>query len=119
MITAIHLAEPSFSDHYYYLKIRERSSYAFALISVAAGLQVKSGTITKVGLAMGGVAHKPWKLTKAEEFLTGKKPTASNFEEAAEMEMKDAKPFEANKYKVEMGKNAIVRALTQAYEREV
>jgi len=119
LITAIHLAEPSFSDHYYYLKIRERSSYAFALISVAAGLQVKSGTITKVGLAMGGVAHKPWKLTKAEEFLTGKKPTASNFEEAAEMEMKDAKPFEANKYKVEMGKNAIVRALTQAYEREV
>tara|TARA_R100001369_G_scaffold29172_4_gene52772 strand:+ start:267421 stop:268407 length:987 start_codon:yes stop_codon:yes gene_type:complete len=119
LITAIHLPQAQFSDHYYYLKIRERSSYAFALISVAAGLQVKNGTITKVGLAMGGVAHKPWKLTKAEEFLTGKKPTKENFEAAAELEMKDAKPFEANKWKVDMGKKAIVRALTQAYEREV
>jgi len=118
LITAIHLTEPKFSEKYYYLKIRERSSYAFALISVAAGLQVKSGTITQVGLAMGGVAHKPWKLSKAEEFLMGKKPTRENFEEAARIALKDAKPFEANKYKVEMGKNAIVRALTQANERE-
>jgi len=119
LITAIHLSKPEFSDHYYYLKIRERSSYAFALISVAAGLQVKGGVITKVGLAMGGVAHKPWKLFKAEEFLIGKKPNQSNFEAAAELALKDAKPFEANKYKVEMGHNAIVRALTQAYERKV
>lgn len=118
LITAIHLSKPEFSDHYYYLKIRERSSYAFALISVAAGLQVKSGVIAKAGLAMGGVAHKPWKLSKAEEFLVGKKPNKSNFEAAADLAMKDAKPFEANKFKVEMGKNAIVRALTQAYERE-
>ena len=119
LITAIHLSKPEFSDHYYYLKIRERSSYAFALVSVAAGLQINSGIISKVGLAMGGVAHKPWKLFEAEEFLKGKKPNQSNFEAAADLAMKDAKPFEANKYKVEMGKNAIVRALTQAYEREV
>lgn len=119
LITAIHLPKPEFSDHYYYLKIRERSSYAFALVSVAAGLQVNSGVISKVGLAMGSVAHKPWKLIKAEEFLAGKTPGQSNFEAAAALEMKDAKPFEGNKYKVEMGKNAIVRALTQAYEREV
>ena len=119
LITAIHLDEPAFSDHYYYLKIRERSSYAFALISVAAGLQVKGGTITKAGLAMGGVAHKPWKLTKSEEFLVGKAPNQSNFEQAAELALKDAKPFEANKWKVDMGKKAIVRALTQAFEREV
>ena len=119
LITAIHLDAPAFSDHYYYLKIRERSSYAFALISVAAGLQIKGGTITKAGLAMGGVAHKPWKLTKSEEFLTGKKPNQENFEEAAELALKDAKPFEANKWKVDMGKKAIVRALTQAFEREV
>lgn len=119
LITAIHLPKPEFSDHYYYLKIRERSSYAFALVSVAAGLQVNSGVISKVGLAMGSVAHKPWKLTKAEEFLAGKTPGQSNFEAAAALEMKDAKPFEGNKYKVEMGKSAIVRALTQAYEREV
>ncbi len=118
LITAIHLDKPAFSDHYYYLKIRERSSYAFALVSVAAGLQIKSGVITKAGLAMGGVAHKPWKLTEIENYLKGKKPNQSNFETAAEMAMKDAKPFEDNKYKVEMGKKAIVRALTQAYERE-
>ncbi|GAA4326319.1 xanthine dehydrogenase family protein subunit M [Pontixanthobacter gangjinensis] len=119
LIMAIHLSEPVFADHYYYFKIRERSSYAFALISVAAGLQVKSGTITKAGLAMGGVAHKPWKLYDSEEFLKGKKPNQSNFEQAAEIAMKDAKPFEANKWKVDMGKKAIVRALTQAFEREV
>ncbi|WP_348688558.1 FAD binding domain-containing protein [Zunongwangia profunda] len=118
LITAIHLDKPKFSDHYYYLKIRERSSYAFALVSVAAGLQIKSGVITKAGLAMGGVAHKPWKFTEVEKFLEGKKPNKVNFEAAAEMAMQDAKPFEGNKYKVEMGKSAIVRALTQAYERK-
>lgn len=118
LITAIHLSKPIFSDHYYYLKIRERSSYAFALLSVAAGLQLNGGIITEVGLAMGSVAHKPWKLNKAEAYLSGKKPSQANFEEAAELEMIDAKPFKDNKYKVEMGKKAIVRALTQAYERE-
>ena len=118
LITAIHLDEPKFSDHYYYLKIRERSSYAFALVSVAAGLQIKSGVITKAGLAMGGVAHKPWKFTEVEKYLEGKKPNKVNFKAAAEMAMQDAKPFEGNKYKVEMGKKAIVRALTQAFERE-
>ena len=119
LIKAIHLSKPRFADHYYYLKIRERSSYAFALVSVAVGLEIKGGIITSAGLAMGGVAHKPWKLTKAEEFLSGKKPNESNFEAAAKLAMQDAKPFEDNAYKVEMGNKAIVRALTQAFEREV
>jgi xanthine dehydrogenase YagS FAD-binding subunit len=118
LITAIHLSEPIFSDHYYYLKIRERSSYAFALISIAAGLQINNGVIAKAGIAMGGVAHKPWKLTKAEQFLLGKRPDQQNFEAAAELAMKEAKPFKDNHYKVEMGKKAIVRALQQAYERK-
>ncbi|MEH6682810.1 MAG: xanthine dehydrogenase family protein subunit M [Sediminicola sp.] len=118
LITAIHLSEPVFSDHYHYLKIRERSSYAFALVSVAAGLQIKSGSITKVGLAMGGVAHIPWKLTKAEEYLIGKAPEPSHFEKAAELAMQDAKPFKDNTYKVDMGKKAIIRALTKASERK-
>ena len=118
LITAIHLDQPIYADHYYYLKIRERSSYAFALISVAAGLQIENGVIKKAGLAMGGVAHKPWKLKSAEEFLAGKQPTEANFKKAADLAVKDAKPFEANKYKVDMGKNAVVRALTQAFERE-
>ena len=63
---------------------------------------------------MGGVAHKPWKLTEAEEFLLGKEPTEDNFNKAADLDMKDAKPFEGNAYKIPMGKNAIVRALLQA-----
>ena len=118
LITAIHLPAPAFTEHYYYLKIRERSSYAFALVSVAAGLQLSNGVIQSAGLAMGGVAHRPWKLTKAEAFLSGKQPTQANFEAAAELEMKAAKPLTENKYKVEMGTRAIVRALTQAYERK-
>ena len=114
LITHIHLAKPELSNHYAYVKIRERSSYAFALVSVAAGFQIEDGKISKIGLAMGGVAHKPWKLIEAEEFLLGKKPTETNFGKAAELAMKDAKPFEGNRYKVPMGKNAIVRALMQA-----
>jgi len=73
LITAIDLPKPQFTEHYHYLKIRERSSYAFALISVAAGLKIRGGIITDAGLAMGGVAHKPWKLTNAEAYLIGKK----------------------------------------------
>ena len=118
LITAIHLSKPDFSTHYYYLKIRERASYAFAIISVAAGLQVTDGKITKAGLAMGGVAHKPWKLTSAEDYLSGKIPNEANFEAAARLAMKEARPLEDNKYKVEMGEKAIIRALTQAYQRK-
>ena len=114
LITHIHLAKPVLSNHFAYVKIRERSSYAFALVSVAAGLQIEDGKISNIGLAMGGVAHKPWKLTEAEDFLLGKKPTEDNFAKAADLAMKDAKPFEGNAYKVPMGKNAIVRALIQA-----
>ena len=117
LITAIVLPKPIFSDHYYYLKIRERSSYAFAIISVAAGLQMQNGTIARAGLAMGGVAHKPWKLAKAEDFLRGKQPTAENFEQAATLAMREARPLSDNEYKVEMGKKAVARALTQAYQK--
>ena len=116
LITHIHLPKPVLSNHYAYVKIRERSSYAFALLSVAAGFELEDGKISNIGLAMGGVAHKPWKLTEAEDFLLGKKPSEANFIKAADLAMKDAKPFEQNAYKVPMGKNAIVRALTQAHE---
>ena len=118
LITEIELDQPVFADHYYYLKIRERSSYAFALISVAAGLHMQNGKISKAGLAMGGVAHKPWKLTEAEDYLKGKAPDEAVFEEAAQLAMKNARPLEENQYKVEMGKKAIARALMQAYERK-
>ncbi|RZK99475.1 MAG: xanthine dehydrogenase family protein subunit M, partial [Pedobacter sp.] len=118
LITAIHLPKPDFATQYYYLKIRERASYAFAILSVAAGLQITDGKITKAGIAMGGVAHKPWKLTNAENYLSGKAPTEANFEAAAKLAMKDAKPLADNKYKIEMGEKAILRALTQASQRK-
>lgn len=118
LITAIELPAPRFADHYYYLKIRERSSYAFALISVAAGLQIENGIIQKASLALGGVASKPWRLTDAEAFLEGKQPTAENFKAASTIGLRNAKPLTHNQYKVPMSEAAIVRALTQAYERK-
>ena len=118
LITAIELDPPRFARHYYYAKVRERNSYAFALVSVAAGLELRDdGIIASAGLAMGGVAHKPWKLTAAEEYLRGKAPGPDVFEAAAERAMADAMPLEENEYKVEMGRRTIVRALTQAFER--
>jgi xanthine dehydrogenase YagS FAD-binding subunit len=117
LISEIVLGPPRFAENYYYLKIRERSSYAFALVSVAAGLQLRDNVIAEVGLAMGGVAHKPWKLAAAEEYLRGKPPGAAVFERAAELAMQDARPLADNGYKVEMGKKALVRALVQATQR--
>ena len=117
LITAIELDPPRFAENYYYAKVRERSSYAFALVSVAAGLELDNGVIASAGLAMGGVAHKPWKLSAAEDYLRGRAPGTDAFEAAAELAMADAMPLEENEYKVEMGRRTLVRALTQAYER--
>ena len=117
LITSLELPAPAFPAHYYYLKIRERSSYAYALVSVAAGLALENGRISEVGLAMGGVAHKPWRLTEAEEFLTGKPPSEENFAEAGVIAMREARPLEHNEYKLPMGEKAVARALVQAYTR--
>ncbi len=114
LITAIELPKSNFSGKSYYLKVRDRASYAFALVSVAAALETSGSTIKQARIAMGGVAHKPWRAFEAEKFLAGKAATEANFKAAAEMEMKAAKPLEHNKFKVELGKRAIVRALTQA-----
>ena len=114
LITSIELPKNNFANKFYYLKIRDRASYAFALISVAAALEVTGTTVKQVRIAMGGVAHKPWRAVQAEKFLVGKPATEANFKLAAEEEMKDAKPLEHNKFKVELGKRAIVRALSQA-----
>lgn len=114
VITAIEIPANNFAEHSYYLKVRDRSSYAFALVSVAAALEISSGTIKAVRVAMGGVSHKPWRASAAEKYLTGKAPTEANFKAAADKEMSAAKPLEHNKFKVELGKKAIVRALMQA-----
>ncbi len=114
LITAIEIPKNNFANKSYYLKVRDRASYAFALVSVAAALEMDGNRIKQARVAMGGVSHKPWRATEAEKFLTGKEATEANFKQAAEMEMKQAKPLEHNKFKVELGKRAIARALMQA-----
>ena len=114
LITAIELPKNNFAGKSYYLKVRDRASYAFALISVAAALEMNGGKIRQVRIAMGGVAHKPWRAANAEKMLIGKAATEANFKLAAEAEMKNAKPLEHNKFKVELGKRGIVRALQMA-----
>jgi xanthine dehydrogenase YagS FAD-binding subunit len=114
LITSIDLPKSNFADHSHYLKIRDRASYAFALVSVAAALELSGGNIKQVRLAMGGVARKPWRAFEAEKALIGKAPTEENFRAAADAEMKEARPLEHNKFKVELGRRAIVLALKRA-----
>ncbi len=114
IITSIEIPKNNFAEKSYYLKVRDRASYAFALLSVAAALEMDSNKIKQVRIAMGGVAHKPWRAMEAENFLTGKEATPENFKQAAEKEMEKAKPLEHNQFKIELGKKAITRALIQA-----
>lgn len=114
LITAIELPRSRFAANSYYLKVRDRASYAFALVSVAIGLEMKAGKIVDARLAMGGVAHKPWRATAAEKALLGKTANDATFREAADAQMTLAKPLEHNKFKVELGRRAIVLALRRA-----
>jgi xanthine dehydrogenase YagS FAD-binding subunit len=114
LITAIEIPKNNFAAKSYYLKVRDRASYAFALVSVAAALEVSGKQIKQARIALGGVAHKPWRATEAEKFLVGKNADAATFQQAAAAEMKAAKPLEHNKFKIELGQRAIVRALMQA-----
>ena len=114
LITAIELPQNNFAGRSYYLKVRDRASYAFALISVAAALEMDGNRIKQARVAVGGVAHKPWRAMEAEKMLIGKEATQANFAAAAEAEMRSAKPLEHNKFKVELGKRAIARALMQS-----
>jgi len=114
LITAIELPKNNFAGKSYYLKVRDRASYAFALVSVAAALEMNGSKIKQARIAIGGVAHKPWRALQAEKMLVGKEATEANFRQAAEAEMKNAKPLEHNKFKVELGNRGIVRALQMA-----
>jgi xanthine dehydrogenase YagS FAD-binding subunit len=112
IITAIVLPPLPYATSGVYLKLRDRASYAFALISVAAAVEVRRGEIKEARLALGGVAHKPWRSTEAEEFLKGKDIKAATFQQAAEIALKEAKPLTYNAFKVDLTKRAIRRALT-------
>lgn len=114
LITAIELPANRFADRSYYLKVRDRASYAFALVSVAAALEIQGNTIRQVRIAMGGVAHKPWRALKAEQLLVGQEATEANFKRAADAEMADAKPLTYNSFKVELGNRSVVLALQMA-----
>jgi xanthine dehydrogenase YagS FAD-binding subunit len=115
LVTAIQLPTLPYGRRSVYIKVRDRNSYAFALVSVAAVLNLdEAGIIRKAHLALGGVAHKPWRAEKAEEYLAGKKPEAAIIRAAAEAELQAAKPYPGNAFKVELAKRTIVRAVTTA-----
>ena len=113
IITAIHLPFNNFNKAYY-LKIRDRSSYAFALVSVAVVMHISGNIINHANLAMGGVAHKPWRLIEVEKFLIGKQPTNENFILAGNKAMEGAAGFGHNDFKIKMGKVTVAEALKQA-----
>jgi len=119
IITAIDLTPRGFADHYAYLKVRDRQSYAFALVSVAAALEMSGETMTEARVALGGVAHKPWRNREAEALLNGKPATSEHFQEFAEAVMHDARGFGDNTFKIELAKRAIVRALKHASQMGV
>jgi xanthine dehydrogenase YagS FAD-binding subunit len=114
LIVAVELPQSGFNKNWCYLKVRDRASYAFALVSAAACLDIEGGKIKSARLALGGVAPKPWRATDAEKLLVGKAPDERAFKAAAEAVMKPAKGYEHNKFKIELGKRTIVRALKVA-----
>jgi xanthine dehydrogenase YagS FAD-binding subunit len=114
IVTAVELPARGFAVNYTYLKIRDRLSYAFALVSVAAGLELEGDTIKEARLALGGVAHKPWRDPSAEAALRGQAADRATFARAADLVLRDAKGFAHNAFKIDLARRAIVRALTQA-----
>jgi xanthine dehydrogenase YagS FAD-binding subunit len=104
----------AFSAHARYLKVRERTSFAFAVVSAAAGLRIEQGTIRDARLALGGVAAKPWRARAAEEMLAGSRPGPDAFRRAAKAALADAKPSGDNQFKIELAQRILVRALTLA-----
>ena len=116
LIVAVRLppAARGFAAHARYLKIRERTSYAFAVVSAAAALRIESGKIAEARLALGGVAAKPWRARAAEDVLKNVSPTSDAFQEAAWRALTDAKPSGDNAFKIELARRIVVRALTLA-----
>jgi xanthine dehydrogenase YagS FAD-binding subunit len=114
IITSIDLPKEGFAGHSAYVKARDRNSYAFALASAAAGLEMKGGVIQNGRLALGGVAHKPWRDLEAEALLTGKAPSTDLFRTVADAALAGAKGREHNSFKIELAKRVIVRAFQDA-----
>ena len=114
LITAVELPAPRFQQHSHYLKIRDRASYAFALVSVAAAVELDGDVIRDVRIALGGVAHKPWRDTAVEQSLKGQPVSRENFVAAADAMLRNAQPLAHNAFKIKLARRAIVRALSDA-----
>jgi xanthine dehydrogenase YagS FAD-binding subunit len=114
IVTGVELAPTGFNTNYSYLKIRDRLSYAFALVSVAAALELDGDTIKEARLALGGVAHKPWRDPAAEAALRGQRADRTAFADAADLLLHDAKGYAHNAFKIGLARRAIVRTLSQA-----
>ena len=114
IITAVELPPLGFAKNYTYLKIRDRLSYAFALVSVAVGLELDGDIIKEARFALGGVAHKPWRDPQAEAALRGQPAVATTFVGAANVLLRDAKGYGRNTFKIDLARRGIARALTPA-----
>jgi xanthine dehydrogenase YagS FAD-binding subunit len=114
LIVAIELPKSNFAKNSYYLKVRDRASYAFALVAVAAAVELEGSNIKQARVVLGSVAHKPWRSSEAEAMLVGKAASEDNFRAAADAALTGAKPLAHNGYKVELAKRGIVRALMRA-----
>lgn len=117
LITSIDLPPQGFTGNYSYLKLRDRHSYAFALVSVATAFELDGDIIREARIALGGVAHKPWRITHAEDFLKGKPAHAENFAAGAALILEGAKGLEHNTFKIELARRAIVRNCAMALDR--
>ena len=111
LVTAIEIPALAFGPNSTYRKVRDRASYAFALVSVAAALEVRDGLVADVRLAFGGVAHKPWRARTAERMLVGQPASAAHFEAAAKAEMADAVPLRDNAFKIPLVQRTMVAVL--------
>jgi xanthine dehydrogenase YagS FAD-binding subunit len=116
LITAVLLPASAIAAHSTYRKVRDRSSYAFALVSIAAALELDGGTIADARLALGGVAPRPWRAWRAEEALRGRPATETTFLQAADAELADARPLAGNAFKVDLARRTIVAVLQQLTE---
>jgi xanthine dehydrogenase YagS FAD-binding subunit len=116
LITAIKLPSTLFNTNYAYVKVRDRASYSFALISVAVGMTLKGDVIDDLRVALGGVAHKPWKKKDLEAKFKGRKADESTFREFADELLRGSKTFGDNDFKPELAKRTIIRAMKEAQE---
>jgi xanthine dehydrogenase YagS FAD-binding subunit len=114
IITAVELPPRGFATNYTYLKIRDRLSYAFALVSVAVGLELDGDTIKEGRFALGGVAHKPWRNPQAEAMLRGQPATGATFARAADLMLTKATGYGHNTFKIDLARRCIMRAFAQA-----